>query len=76
MLAKHKTPCRLQSGPWGLVPAPGETVCLENIDKKPEHAEGQLVKNQPGQAVGAGALMRCDPKSARPEWILQKACWL
>lgn len=32
-------------GHWGLVPAPGETaVCLENADKKPKHAGGQLVK--------------------------------
>ena len=62
-------------GHGGLVPAPGETaVCLENADKKPEHAGGQLVKNQPGEA--GGPVTRCDPQSARPERVLQKACWL
>lgn len=43
--------CVLLWGHWGLVPAPGETaVGLENVDKEPEQAEGQLVKNQPGEA--------------------------
>lgn len=40
---------------WRLLLAPGKTpVCLENVDKTPEHAEGQLVKNQPGEAAGWG----------------------
>lgn len=43
--------CVLLWGHWGLVLAPGETaVGLENVDKEPEQAEGQLVKNQPGEA--------------------------
>lgn len=36
--------------------------------------EGSLLKFNLVKA--GGPLMRCDAQSARPEWVLQKACWL